>query len=66
RSWRDLAAGGPRFSSREINYSACSKHQRLVSRAAGSIPFGKVTSYKGLARLAGTKSARAAGNALAD
>ena len=45
--------------------SLCSEFQWAVLCAARQIPSGRVTTYKGLARLIGTKSARAVGNALA-
>jgi methylated-DNA-[protein]-cysteine S-methyltransferase len=48
-----------------LKKSLCSKFQWVVYRAARRIPYGRVITYKGLARLTGTKSARTVGNALA-
>lgn len=48
-----------------LKKSLCSKFQWAVYRAARRIPYGKVMTYKGLARLTGVKSARTIGNALA-
>lgn len=54
-----------RFNLSYIQRSLRSKFQRAVSCAARQIPYGRVVTYRGLARLIGSKSARAAGNALA-
>lgn len=43
----------------------CSEFQWSVLCAARQIPSGRVTTYKDLARLIGSKSARGVGNALA-
>ena len=49
----------------KIKINSCSEFQLLVFEALRLVPYGRVISYKDLARLAGVKSARAVGRSLA-
>lgn len=53
------------FNLSHLQRDSLSKFQWGVSHAARKIPYGRVITYGGLARILGTKSARAIGNALA-
>lgn len=49
----------------DLEETLCSKFQWAVSLAARQIPYGRVVTYKGLAKVIGVNSARAVGSALA-
>jgi len=53
------------YGERYLDNTLCSRFQWKLLRRVRQIPYGKVITYKGLARLTDTKSARTIGNALA-